>query len=207
MRKGFTLVELLVVMAVLSFFGILILVIFTRTLKGGNKAQMIGVIKQNGQAVLEVMDKTIREADRVVCVNNNDIAAHGKTIVVIRDGNYTRYRFIKPAPDPNPTANGTIQQDVFTLPSTPPPGSNPDYYYIRDFERLLCDVPSEGAQNITDNNSQTGVSVISASFTNPVNGYKDTAEIEFKIGPGVKAARAIADQVDPVTFQTTVQLR
>ena len=82
-KKGFTLVEILVVIAILSVLGVLILTIFTRTLRGSNKSQIIGKIKQNGQSVLEQMDKTVRNSDKVVCVISSNL-------VVVKNGIYTR---------------------------------------------------------------------------------------------------------------------
>src|SRR5687767_3480485 len=88
-NRGFTLVELLVVIGVLSIFGVLILNIFTRTLRGSNKSQILSVMKQNGQLSLEIIDKTVRGSDRVICTTSN-------TLVVVKNGSYTRFRFLRP---------------------------------------------------------------------------------------------------------------
>lgn len=206
-RSGFTLVELLVVMSVLAIAGMLILVIFTNTLKGNNKTQIVGIIKQNGQAVLEVMDKTIRDADRVVCVTYTP----PQSIVTVKDGLYTRYRF---TPAVVPTSNGYFTQETFGLPATPPPGTNSNFF-IRDFEITLCTDPSVSSQQITDTNLQTGISVDcqgECTF-NPIYtrdksaGYKDRVTIKFAIAPAVGAPPSVAGQIDAVQFQTTVQLR
>lgn len=190
--KGFTLIEILVVIALLSVFGTLILTIFTRTLKGSNKAQIIGVIKQNGQAVLENMDKTIRNADDVVCVSNLD--PPGPTIVINKNGVYTRYRFIKANPY---EANGYIQQDN---PAKPPPERT---------ESVLCqDLMDTSATIITDNHLQTGVSITNATLKKEAkSGFKDIITIQFEVAAGEKAPEAIRGQIDAVSFQTTVQLR
>src|SRR5258708_9441813 len=103
MKKGFTLVELLVVIAILSILGVMILTIFTRSLRGNNKSQVIATIKQNGQSVLENIDKTIRNSDNVVC-----ISIDLNTLVIVKDGTYTRYRFVPSSP----SINGLIQQDT-----------------------------------------------------------------------------------------------
>mgnify|MGYP001616960157 FL=1 len=201
MKKGFTLVEILVVISVLSVAGVIILTIFTRTLKGNNKAQILSVIKQNGQAVLENMDKTIRGADNVVCISPDN-----KTLVVAQGGIYTRYRFVAPIPD---TANGLIQQ---ANPIQPDTGDNSD---IKLFKDNVCTDPmgtdTHGGNLInilTDTDLQSGVSVENGSFNkNPQSGFKDTITINFQLAHALKAPPAVAGQIDPVTFQTTIQLR
>lgn len=198
-NKGFTLVEILVVISVLSVVGVIILTIFTRTLKGNNKAQILSAIKQNGQAVLENMDKTIRGADNLVCIST------GKdTIVIVQGGVYTRYRFVAPIPD---TANGLIQQ---SNPVQPASGNNSD---IKLFKDKVCTDPMETdspiVQVLTDTGLQSGVSVENGSFDNknPSSGFKDTITINFQLAHALKAPPAVAGQIDPVTFQTTIQLR
>lgn len=197
--NAFTLVEILVVISVLSVVGVIILTIFTRTLKGNNKAQILSSIKQNGQAVLENMDKTIRGADNpVVCISPSK-----DTIVVVQAGKYTRYKFLAPIPD---TANGLIQQDN---PVQPAVGNNSD---IKLFKDNVCTDPMGTdalvINTLTDTNLQSGVSVESCSFTkNPSPGFKDTVTIKFQLKPALKAPLAVAGQIDPVNFETTVQLR
>lgn len=200
--KGFTLVEMLVVIAILSVFGVLILTIFTRTLRSGNKTQLLGVIKQNGQSVLENMDKTIRNSDRVICVSDG-----GKTIVTVKQGIYTNYRFI--AQNDDRALNGYIIQETFPLPSSRPAGSDPSSWVI-DFERNVCIdlLDSTRVQVLTDTNPQTGVSVESGTFTRVRSaGFRDQVTIKFELKPGKKVFQAIAGQIDAVSFQTTVQLR
>ena len=46
--KGFTLIEMIVVVAVLIIMGAILSQIFSNTLRGSNKAQVLSSIKQNG---------------------------------------------------------------------------------------------------------------------------------------------------------------
>lgn len=213
MKKGFTLVELLVVMAIMALFGTLLLTIFTNTLKGSNKSQVIGVIKQNGQSVLETMDKTIRNADKVVCDSVDK-----KSLVVVKNGVYTRYSFIAPAPVSSPIVNGFIKQD------------NPTIQKISDGSRDETDPELVGricADNdstvnpispvvLTDINTQSGVSVnchVDDCINNPVfkreksAGFMDQVTINFNVKPGVEAPASVTGQIDAVNFRTTIQLR
>lgn len=144
------------------------------------------------------MDKTIRSSDTVLCP-----VGGGNTLVVVKSGSYTRYRFVAPSPSPNPTANGLIQQDN---------PIKPDDQSDSDFITNVC-LPTNPMSTpviLTDTNTQSGVSakVISALFTrNTQAGFKDSVAVQFTLSPGVSAPAAVASQVDPVTFQTTVQLR
>lgn len=193
-RSGFTLVEMLVVIAVLSIFGLLILTIFTRSLRGGNKAQIIGIIKQNGQAVLEQMDKTIRNSDNVVCPSNDTPST---TLIVVQKGVYTRYRF----------TNDWIQLDN---PSKTTDIDTGQEETDTKFKNRVCTVNNQMLQPtiLTDTNLQTGVSVENGSFIRDKSaGFRDQVTIKFDLKPGVKAPEVIRGQIDAVNFQTTVQLR
>lgn len=195
MRKngaGFTLVEILVVISVLSIVGVIILTIFSQTLRGNNKAQILSAIKQNGQSVLENMDKNIRNSDSIVCISPDN-----STLVVVKQGSYTRYKFL----------SGSIQQDFPTQP--PPPASKAD---VKIFLASIC-TDTLGtdsltpAQVLTDTNSQTGVNLISGSFTPGTKGLKDSVTISFQLGPGRGVSSSLSGQIDPVSFETTIQLR
>ncbi len=191
-NRGFTLVEILVVMAIMAIIGTIMVAIFTNTLRGSNKSQILAVIKQNGQAVLENMDKTIRGADNVICPQQ--IGPLSDTLVFEKNGIYTRFRFIPPSA----TINGSIQQD------SPVVGSD-----INLFIYNVCSTDLlPPVITLTDTNSQSGVSVMSGLFTrNKQPGFKDSVTVFFKLGSGVGIPTAVSSQIDPVTFQTTVQLR
>lgn len=192
-RSGFTLVEILVVIAVLSLIGGLVLTIFTRTLRGNNKSQIIAQIKENGQSVLETIGQTIRNADNVACVSNSQ-----NSIVVVKNGLYTRFRFVL---DLTGATNGSIQQDN-PIPSesetTPAPFIN----------RVCLPENTPLTNTLTDTNPQSGVSVLSGSFIrDKPPGLKDLITIKFTLTPGVATYKAVAGQIDPVNFQSTIELR
>lgn len=205
-QKGLTLAEMLVVLAVLTIVGVLLLNIFTSTLRGNNKTQIVSAIKQNGQSVLEQMDKTVRNADNV-CVSPGL-----KTLIVIKNGIYTRYRFFLAST----TVNGSIQQDNPVKQTDPNTGKEEtDPVFI---DRVCSDVdPMSQITVLTDTNPQTGVSIECIDNNcNPPNeifkndsssGFKDQVTIRFAVWPGVLAPQAVRGQIDPVTFQTTITLR
>lgn len=224
MKRGFTLIEMLVVIGVLSIFGTLILSIFSKTLQGGNKSKIEGIIKQNGQSVLEQMDKTVRNADNVVCptasssqsactsagcswiASSLSCQCSSSNLVVVNKGTYTRFRFIAPSPSPNPTSNGLIEQDN--------PIKQPDLAGKEEtdsaFVTRVCDLsnPMVNPTILTDTNTQTGVSSENYSFLRDKSaGVRDQVTIKFDLKPAVLAPAAIRGQINTVTFQTTIGLR
>lgn len=60
--SGFTLVELLVVLGILAVTVGVALVFLTSVLRGTNQANIIGELKQNGQVVLDSLERQIRNA-------------------------------------------------------------------------------------------------------------------------------------------------
>ncbi len=208
--NGFTMIEILVVMAIMAIVGTIMVAIFSNTLKGSNKSQILAVIKQNGQAVLDNLDKTVRSADNVVCRSND-----GNTLVVVKNGGYTRFRLLRPnnadsAKGTCNSLNGCIQQDFPVQPATPP--KNDTVVFVNG----LCTDPmgsdSLTPQTLTDTNSQTGVSARNTGsgsmFTvTKQAGSKDNITIKFELAPAVGIPAASASQIDPVAFQTTIQLR
>lgn len=209
-KKGFTIAELLVVIAVVAVMGGVITEVFTRSLRGGNKSAIIGTIKQNGQASLENMDKTIRSSDAVVCpIISVGNFATSDTVVVVKDGRYNRFRYTAQVSN---SANGYIIEDFPILPSGLPQGD------ITTIQNTFCvhDWVDPDSSNvpviISDSNTKSGVSVSVPTGGNFITrdkpaGYKDTVTVNFALGPGVAAPVALVSQIDPVTFTTTIELR
>lgn len=64
-KSGFTLVELLVVLGILAVTVGVVLVFLTAVLKGTNQANITSELKQNGQVVLDSLERQIRNAKSV----------------------------------------------------------------------------------------------------------------------------------------------
>ncbi|MBI2018655.1 prepilin-type N-terminal cleavage/methylation domain-containing protein [Candidatus Daviesbacteria bacterium] len=196
---AFTLVEILVVVAVLSVVGILVLTIFTRTLRGTNKTQILGAIKQNGQSVLETMTGAIRNSDNIVC----PLSASSNTLVVVTRGIYSRYRFIAQ----DTSNNGLIQQDNPAKQIDPATGQEET---DPAFVNRICGPADPMVLPIvlTDTHPQSGVSLASGSFSlNRQAGFKDNVKITFELTPGVRALPVLVSEIGAITFETTIQLR
>lgn len=195
-KYGFTLIEVLVVIGVLSVIAVLILTIFSRSLRGNNKAQILSAIKQNGQSVLENMDKTIRNADNVVCPAEK--FSDPRTLVVRSEGIYTRYRF---------TDDGKIKQDNPVKQTDETTGQEETEAKFVDRVCLFTD-PMPEAVILTDTNTKTGVLVENGLFErNKSAGFSDQLKVKFDLSPGKDAPEAVAGQIDAVSFETTIQLR
>jgi len=63
--KGFTLVELLAVIAITGVVGTLMFGILFTTLRGANKSESLGAIQQNGDAALSQMTRMVRFASEL----------------------------------------------------------------------------------------------------------------------------------------------
>lgn len=200
MRRGFTLVELLVVIAVLSISMLLVLYIFTNSLRGSNKAQILSSIKKNGQAMLETIDKTVRSSDNVICptIPSGQTFASSTNLVVEKGGIYTRFRFVTATT----SVNGLVKQD------NPTRGSTESISALLNRVCNTLDPLSSQALTLTDTNPQTGASVQKGSFTrNKSFGFKDIVIISFQVAYPVEVFPALAGQIDPVDFSTTIGLR
>lgn len=221
-NSGFTLVEILVAIAIVAIIGTIMAAVFINTLRGSNKSQILAAIKQNGQAVLENMDKTIRNSDNVVCpqIIPPLTSAPSNTLVVVKNGIYTRYRIALQTDGINTAPkscikdldliekNGCIVQDN---PKKEPDPATGQEETDPAFIRRVC-FPSNpiisGTNILTDTDAQSGVSIYYGVFTSSqLPGYKAAVTINFILKPGVGVPTIIAGQIDPVTFQTTVQLR
>lgn len=194
-KTGFTLIEILVVVSLLTVVGTFLVDIFIRTIQGNLKAQILATIKQNGQVVLDGVDKTVRGADHVVCPNivSPALSATSDTLVLDMGDKttYTRYRFIIG----NVNNNGVLEMDQ------PAKSSSGD----------LCDSvasPISSPQILTNNNQNTGVNIQGGAFirTRPI-GFKDEVTINFNVAPPVHIPGSLAGQIDPVHMETTIVLR
>lgn len=61
-RNGFTLIEVIVAISVFGIIGILTSVILINTVRSAKKAQIITVVRQNGQAALDQISRGLRGA-------------------------------------------------------------------------------------------------------------------------------------------------
>lgn len=187
MKRGFTIVEVLVVIAIVGIMGLVVTEIFVRSLRGNEKAKVSANIKQNGQSVMERVDKVVRGADNIVCVPVQEV------LVVVQGGLYTRYRFktesgVATLVEDNPVFSGEVPLSTFVG----------DICSVNDY-------PGTNKIILTDISAQGGVGIEDYRFLRaPSPGYKDTVSIIFKLKTRVVNLQGV---VDPVEFRTTIGLR
>lgn len=205
-KKGFTLIEILVVVVLLSILGLILTNVLTQVLRGQNKINVVSLVKQNGQLVLDKLSGEIRSAEKVLCVGQTTTSPNN-TIVLFRNGNYIRFKFIQPLPEGVPTANGYFQKNVFT------PEDIPDGI-IND--EMLCTTNDLGQSSfLTDKDDKSGIS-IDYDGTNPIfniqtpqAGFPDVILIKFRAEAGVKAGKTPESTVaeEGVLFTTAASVR
>lgn len=211
--SGFTIAELLVVMAILTVIGGILTEVFVRSLQGSNKSQMITRIKQNGQNILGIIDQNTRNANNIVCPNipAGSTTASADTLVTEKNGTYTRIRII------GPNSNGSLCD---TVPNGQVCQDNPtptitEQANLSLFINRVCradDPLGVGTVALTDTNADTGVSVTPdpppGSFKRDRKaGFKDTITVSFSIGPSPQASQILISQVETIPFKTTIELR
>lgn len=213
---GFTLLELVVVVAVMAILGVIFTDILIQTLRGENKVKAINRTKQNGQMVLERLTNEIRSAKAVVCVGKLDpLNVSDDTIVLYNytqdnDGNinkksYRRFVFVKS--DIATQRNGSIVSDSF---------NEGDFDSVNIPPEQICTMPivDQTKVNVTDTDRVTGVSV-SFDLVSPVfkrdikTGYNETVTVRFRASAGVSAGYAYETTVKEggILFVTTVGVR
>ena len=88
MRKGFTLLEFLAVVGILSFILIAVTQLLAGTLAGSGKSNSLQLVKQNGQFALSTMARLVRLAKSVTACAGSDLQ-----FVVSESGADVNYRF------------------------------------------------------------------------------------------------------------------
>jgi prepilin-type N-terminal cleavage/methylation domain-containing protein len=177
-REGFTLVELLVVLGLLSITVGSTLLFLTSTLKGSNSAAITAEVKQNGQSVLDSLERQIRGATNAARV----VPADPTQIVLTKQDNTSLY--IKCTPAVANVSNGWIGTSaISTGPFTPL--TNKD------------DIVS----GISVDNCLFNVTASSGGGSSP-----PVVSMEFTMSQGISAPSR-ADFVANAKFQTTISLR
>jgi len=92
-RAGFTLMEIIVVVALLGLVGMMAVNIFFTSLRAGTKAELLKEIKQNGDFAISTMERMIRNAEDIeevfpwVCDGSN------RPNITIRNPDYGKTTF------------------------------------------------------------------------------------------------------------------
>lgn len=199
---GFSLVEVLVSITILTILGVGISAIVNRSFRGNTKTELIGNVKQNGQSALAIIEKDIRESDTVVCPSSG--TANVLALLSKSAGKYIRISMM-----PETSQNGALYREELVFQSAPATISS------------LCDLNSyplnfQNSQiSLLDTGSKTAVSLKNLSgngFTVTKNsGFKDTVKVQFDLGPTLNSGNSFENSLggatNSINFVTTVQIR
>jgi prepilin-type N-terminal cleavage/methylation domain-containing protein len=190
--RGFTLAEIMVVIAVVAIMGTVLTEIFIRTFRASGKAQILATMKKNGEVILQKMNNDIRTAENITLCDLNQDANNDAIILENRDGTYKRYHFIKESISPK--INGQVESDT------------PDLTNV--LKANYCITPILSPAILSDGSSANGISIDVPDSGNFFSESFDNREvtIAFKVKPSV-AAPSYGGQIDPESFQTTIDLR
>lgn len=198
--NGFTLIEILVVIALLGVLGLILTNILTQVLRGQNKINTVNLVKQNGQVILDKLSSEIRSAENIICIGTA-LPNPGNRIVFYRKGNYTRIRFNNAG-----TVNGSFTREDF----------------IKDdsivIEQLCTEDINRGQNSLTDTDKDKGVSIDydkPNGISKPIfekqsqAGSSDLILIRFRAKTGVGINKSAENTVaeDGVLFTTAVSVR
>lgn len=204
-------------MAIIGMIGVVFAAVLVNVFQSSNKVNVVSQIKDNGQAVMDRIDKQLQSANHLVCISSDGKILVVKSASADLTKGFVRYRFYPQTVN----TNGYIALDY-------PTTTNPnDVTADPDSPTSFCNLSGTQVSPIpltNFNDVQNGLSldvdrVLDASnptpcqrvFTRQVNlgGFQDQVRVCFRAYRGAKAASAFDQSVPPngILFQTAVQLR
>lgn len=181
--KGFTLVELLAVMFILTTVGTIVVSILFSALRNGNKGNTINDVRQNGEFIVSQMSKMITYSSQFCGVSTDGVGSADSCDQNSAGSTFTTDCTISPSPSYNYIKIGSFDggQTVFSC-----SGGT---------------IASNGASMI----NTSGFNISSCSFTCSQSQASRTIDINFtleKINSGV-----FVENNTSIPFETSVTLR
>lgn len=198
-RSGYTLIEFLIVIGILSISLGSVFMILTSVIKGSNQANISAEVKQNGQAVMEDLERQIRTAKDIRLMQGAELTPgtmHGNSGLVLTKptGEYVYIICDKDTAAP-PTYNGWI--GIFSDTSNSPPTTSASYQSLTAKTDLVSGV---------DIDCTSGVLGGKAFQVSPVTSSVKGVTIGFTVNQGINAPSRV-DFLANVKFQTVISLR
>lgn len=190
-QRGFSIIEVLLAIGILSVVGVIASNLLARTYKTSSDADFLSKLKQNGTVASDILSESIRMADSVVCYEDSNPVK--RIVVQTLNGKYLLFRFV----DPKENSGKKLIQNGYIAKQEDLDPDNLEIFCSSE-PNLTEEAP------ITDNGNDTGVSISNGSFTRLSGSVgKDTVSIKFDVGPPVGQAGTAGI----VNIQTTVQVR
>ncbi len=176
-KKGFTLIELLVVTAIIGVLAIVSATVFNTILSAQNKTAIVNEIRQNGNIIIDKLDRDIKQASRVCATSELLVGGCGGTdtsITVTLDTNIVW--------SCDPAGESFIRDSVSV--------TNSD---SRSGVRIAASPPSDGhpqCQFTVTDPSLSPTQIIEARFTleqrNPSNRAELQSQVPFQVTVGTR---------------------
>ena len=185
-KHGFTLIELLVVLGILTSTVGAALLLLTSVLRGTNQGNVTSEVKQNGQVVLDSLEKQIRGALDARLLSENTLA------VTLASGGYLYVACFNSLPG---STNGWIGTAVSSSAIPPSVGL---YQTLTNREEIA------GVDVVCDPCPPTCTFSVIAASSGSLN--PPIVKVSFTVNQGVKAPSR-QDFLANARFETTISLR
>jgi prepilin-type N-terminal cleavage/methylation domain-containing protein len=196
MKNGFSLIEVMISIAIIAVIGVISVAIFTQTLRTSSQTEILSKLKQNGEQAVNVMDDTIRNAEAVVCYGPSEIpnrTRNDRIVIRTLQGKYIKFRFVDPT-----IANGKVTGNGYIVRQE---GLNPAL--LSTFCTSSFTTTNEIA--ISNNADSSGVSISDGQFIRKSgNLSKDTINVSFNVNQTKSAAGGVGQTA---FISTTIQVR
>jgi prepilin-type N-terminal cleavage/methylation domain-containing protein len=113
-NQGFTLMETLVAVALFSVLSVAAVGVFIYTMRGAARAKTIRQLKQNGNLILERVERSVRDAQVIRKEPNQecDTTSHSQLYYADQNGNY---HLLRCGVDEEETGYGQLEKDGIIL--------------------------------------------------------------------------------------------